>query len=104
MIKFFSQKLDILYSSRREIAKENSRNSNREILSSHPLLADMIKEKKATELELARKKARKEPLEETETSLADINIKIAEYIKSNALNFATKYARSEEHTSELQSH
>ena len=94
MIKFFSQKLDILYSSRREIAKENSRNRNREILSSHPLLADMIKEKKATELELARKKARREPLEEIENSLADINGKIAEYIKNNSLNFATKYACS----------
>ncbi len=94
MIKFFSQKLDILYSSRREIAKENSRNRNREILSSHPLLADMIKEKKATELELARKKARREPLEEIENSLADINGKIAEYINNNSLNFATKYACS----------
>ncbi|MDE5616230.1 MAG: ATP-binding protein [Clostridia bacterium] len=92
MIKFFSQKLDILYSSRRAIAKENSRNSNRKILAAHTTLADMLKEKKALELELARKKARRESAEDDETSLSALNGKIADYVKTNSLNFAAKYS------------
>ncbi|MDE6758023.1 MAG: ATP-binding protein [Clostridia bacterium] len=94
MLKYFGQRLDTIYTAKRAIAKENFEKSNRAILSAHPAFAQMLKEKKTAELDLARKKARGENFTDEENILAQLNIKIADYVKTNSLSFAPKYVCS----------
>ena len=92
MLKYFEQRLETIYASKRAIAKENSQKSNREILDAHPALAQMLKEKKTAELDMARKNAHREDTQIDESNLAVLNSKIADYIKTNSLTFAPKYS------------
>ena len=92
MLKYFAQRLDTIYASKRAIAKENSQKSNKALLGLHPTLAQMMRDKKTAELDLARKKAFNQDTQDVENNLAQLNKSISEYVKNNNLNFTPNYA------------
>ncbi|MDE6189801.1 MAG: ATP-binding protein [Clostridia bacterium] len=92
MIKYFTQKLELIYSTKRALAKEESDRNNKELLSRHPQLAQMLKDKKSLELELARKKVKGQDISEDEKALIGLDNKIKEYVKTNSLSFSPKYS------------
>lgn len=92
MLKYFAQRLDTIYASKRAIAKENNQKNNKALLDLHPVLAQMTRDKKTAELDLARKKAFNQDAKDLENKLAELNKNIDDYIKNNNLNFTPKYA------------
>lgn len=92
MLKYFAQKLDTIYDTKRALAKANSQKSNKALLDLHPALSQMMRDKKIAELDLARKKAFNQDTKDEESALANLNKNIAEYIKTNNLNFSPNYA------------
>ncbi|MDE6614293.1 MAG: hypothetical protein K2K24_02170, partial [Clostridia bacterium] len=73
MLKYFTQKLDTVFANKRAIAKDNSQKSNKALLDLHPALAQMLKDKKKAELDLARKKAYNQDANDAENALALLN-------------------------------
>ncbi|MBD5087159.1 MAG: ATP-binding protein [Clostridiales bacterium] len=92
MLKYFAQKLDTIYDTKRALAKANSQKSNKALLDLHPALSQMMRDKKIAELDLARKKAFNQDTKDEESALANLNKNIADYIKTNNLNFSPSYS------------
>lgn len=92
MIKYFTQKLDMLYSSRRALNKESTQKRNGEILVEHPAFAKMLKEKKLIELELSKNTALNLPLQELQSKLDAVSADVKEYVRANNLDLAPRYS------------
>ncbi|MDE6869747.1 MAG: ATP-binding protein [Clostridia bacterium] len=91
MINYFNQQLQSIYASRRALAKEKSQSQNQALLALHPKFQELLKDKKQTELDIVKTKAKGLEVSDLQMALDLINQEIKQYAQEKNLRFTPPY-------------
>ncbi|MDE5910946.1 MAG: hypothetical protein K2H24_01290, partial [Clostridia bacterium] len=91
MINYFNQQLQSIYASKRALAKEKSQSQNQALLALHPKFQELLKDKKQTELDIVKTKAKGLEVSDLQMALDLTNQEIKQYAQEKNLRFTPPY-------------
>lgn len=92
VLSYFNQQLQMIFDSKRALAKDVAQRENKALLAMHPKFEELLKTRKSVEISLVKAKNKGEDISQLQAQLEELNIQIKIYAEENQLVFMPKYS------------